>query len=48
MPIGSAMRATKSGTVPKIEQISGEYLKKPMSAISTAIEIVSHILAVSM
>ena len=47
MPIGSAMRATKSGTFPKIEQISGEYLKKPMSAMSTAIDTTSQSFAVS-
>ncbi len=41
------MRATKSGTGPKIEQISGEYLKKPMSAMSTAIETASQTRAVS-
>jgi len=48
MPIGSAMRAIASGTLPKIEQMSGEYLKKPMSAMSIAIEATSQTRAVSM
>ena len=45
--MGRAMRDTKSGTRPKIEQISGEYLKKPMSTMSTATEAIIQARAVS-
>ena len=40
--MGSAMRLIHSGTAPNTEQISPEYLKKPISPRSVTVARVSH------